>query len=136
MNTQLLKTILRASALTACLCAFSLSQVETLTAADYVAMELEARQITLDGVRDRLALLQANAGLDTQLAGDSDTQQQVDDVFQQYGMTLSSALAWATQHRQAIDDYLAQHPAQQAEYDRIARELETVSTQIQALVNQ
>ncbi len=131
-----LSNIVKAAAIATVLFTSSLSVAQEIAAEDYVAMDLQARQLTLNGVRDRLSLLQLNAGLDTQLDQDADIQQGVETVYQQYGMTASSAIAWATQHSQAITDWLANNPGQQAEYERIARELEAVSTQIQALANQ
>lgn len=107
-----------------------------ISAADYVAMDLQARQLTLDGVRDRLSLLQLDAGLDAQLDQDAEIQQDIDAVYQQHNMTSSSAIAWATKNNKAITDWLANNPDHQAEYDRIARELDAVSQQIQALDNQ
>ncbi len=111
------------------------SNVTGISAADYVAMDLQARQLTLEGVRDRLALLQLNAGLDAQLEQDTEIQQDIDVVYQQYNMTAASAIAWATKNNEVIKAWLANNPSQQAEYDRIARELDAVSTQIQALMN-
>ena len=81
-----------------------------------------------------MILLQANANFDKQLQQDSNTRQQVDNVYQQYGITVPSALVWASQHQQAINNYLTDHPDQQDEYDRIADELDAVSTQIQTLL--
>ncbi|MBX2809166.1 MAG: hypothetical protein KTR20_11095 [Cellvibrionaceae bacterium] len=103
--------------------------------ADYVAMDLQARQLTLDGVRDRVTLLKLDAGLDAQLDQDAEIQQDIESVYQQHNMTAASSLAWATKNKQAITDWLANNPDQQAEYERIARELDAVSTQIQALIN-
>lgn len=123
-------------AIVALLSTSTVVMAQEITAADYVAMDLHARQLTVDGVKDRLALLQLGADLDTQLQQDAETQQDVEAAYQQYDMTASSAIAWATQHRQAIIDWLANNADQQSEYDRIAKELDTVSTQIQTLANQ
>lgn len=114
----------------------SLSLAQDINAADYVAMDLQARQITLQGVRDRLTLLELGADLPTQLEQDSETQQAVEAVYTLSGTSSGQAIAWATHNPQAIADWLADHPEQQAEYDRIARELDEASTQIQALTHQ
>ncbi|MBL1275074.1 MAG: hypothetical protein COB30_003210 [Ectothiorhodospiraceae bacterium] len=114
----------------------SSSFAQEMTAEHYISMDLQARQLTLEGVKDRLSLLQFNAGLGRQLDQDAETQQDVGAVYQQHNMTASRAIAWATQHTQAIIQWLKEHPDQQAEYDRISRELDAVSTQIQALSNQ
>lgn len=136
MLSRRLLTPLKAATVATLLFASTFSMAQEMTAADYIAMDLQARQITLDGVRDRLALLQLGAGLDTQLESDADTQQQVDAIYQHYGLTSSSAIAWATQHTTVIADGLTDNPDQQAEYDRIARELDTLSDHIQSLTNQ
>lgn len=138
---RLIKQTVKAAALATLLCVslFSISlkiNAQDITVADYVAIDLQARQLTLEGVRDRLSLLQLNAGLDAQLDQDAEIQQEIEAVYQQHNMTSSSAIAWATQHSQAIADWLANNPDQQAEYDRISRELDAVSQQIQALANQ
>ena len=106
-----------------------------ISAADYVAMDLQARQLTLEGVRNRLTLLQLKAGLDAQLDQDAEIQQDIKAIYQQHNMTSANSLAWATKNKQAITDWLANNPEQQAEYDRIARELDAVSVQIQALTH-
>jgi len=135
LSTRLL-TPLKAAAVAALLCSSTFSLAQDMTAANYIAMDLQARQITLNGVRDRLTLLQSAASLEKQLASDADTQQQVDVVYQRNGMTSSRAIAWATQHALNIAKQRAKSPEQQAEYDRIASELDTVSTQIQLLTRQ
>ena len=134
MNIRLLNTTIIAVIVTLCLCTSLPIGAEPLTAADYVALELEARRITLDGVKDRLILLQGSADFESQLQHDSNTRQQVDSLYQIYGVTLPGALVWASHNRQAINDYLAERPDQQAEYERIADELDAVSKQIQTLL--
>ncbi len=135
-STRLIKNTVKVAAIAMVLFTSSLSIAQEMTAEQYVSMDLQARQLTLEGVRDRLSLLQLNAGLDTQLDQDAEIQQEIEAVSQQHNMTASTAIAWATQHSQAITTWLANNPNQQAEYDRIVRELDAVSTQIQALANQ
>lgn len=134
MHIRLLNTAVTAVILIFCLNTSIPVSAEQLTVADYVTLELEARRITLMGVRQRLALLQSNATFDIQMQEDNAIQQQVDNIYRQYGITIPSALIWASQHRQAIDNYLTNHPDQQDEYDRIADELDAVSKQIQTLL--
>ena len=129
-------TVLTSLLLTALSSGAQAPNTASISAADYVAMDLQARQLTLEGVRDRLTLLQLNAGLDAQLDQDAEIQQAIEAVYQQYNMTAATLFAWATQNKTAITAWLANHPDQQAEYDRIARELNAVSTQIQALTRQ
>ena len=118
---QYLSNTVKVAAMATVLLFSSLSIAEEITAADYVAMDLQTRQMTLEGVKDRLVLLQSGSTLATQLESDAQTQQQVSEVYQAYGITSSKAIAWATQHSQAITQWLNAHPDQQAEYDRIAK---------------
>ena len=135
MNTRLIKQTVKAATLTTVLVASLHTTAQDITAADYIAMDLQARQLTVDGVRDRLSLLQLEAGLDLQLNHDAETQKKIEAIYLQHNMTSSSAIAWATKHSKKIADWLENNPDKQAEYDRIARELDTLSTQIQALAN-
>jgi len=122
--------------LLACALFSSVSLAQEMNEKNYVAMDLQARQATLEGVRDRLTLLELSADLSTQFEQDSQTQQAVEAIYTDSGMTSAQAITWATRNQQAIARWLADHPELQTEYDRIARELDEVSTQIQALVNQ
>ena len=136
MRIRLIKQTVKAATFAALLFTSLHTMAQDITVADYVAMDLQARQLTLNGVRDRLSLLQLDAGLDAQLDQDAEIQQEIETVYEQHNMTASSAIAWATKNNQAIADWLANNPDHQAEYDRIARELDAVSIQIQALANQ
>ena len=119
-------------------CAFysSLVLADDLDAQSYIAIDLQARQLTLDGVHARLNLLRQQADMDSQLAQDHETRQMIEAIYAAYGTSVSQAVAWAGRNREAIGDWLSDHPEQQAEYDRLARELDSLSLQLQALTNQ
>ncbi|MEW5250843.1 hypothetical protein [Microbulbifer sp. 2201CG32-9] len=114
----------------------TVSKAQEITVEHYIAMDLLARQATLDGVRQRLNLLQSRADRPEQLAQDSKTRQSVEAIYADFGTTSAQAVAWATRNRQAINHWLDGNPGLQAEYARIARELEQVSARIQALASQ
>ena len=106
---------------------------QEMTPARYVAMDLEVRQATVTGAGERLALVEAGAGPDAQFASDTETQERVVAIYRGYDTTGSQAAAWATRNRQAILDWLAEHPDRQADYDRLERLLEATSARLQAL---
>lgn len=106
---------------------------QEMTPARYVAMDLEVRQATVAGVGERLALVEAGVGPDAQFASDAEVQERVAAIYRGYGTTGSQAAAWATRNRQAILDWLAEHPDRQADYDRLERLLEAASERLQAL---
>jgi len=108
---------------------------QDMTAVNYVEMDLQARQATLDGVKDRLTLLELGAELDLQTEQDEQTQRAVSAVYTTWGTTSSTAIVWASRHRKEIEEWLDNHPDYQTNYDNIARELEAVSSLIQALAN-
>lgn len=106
---------------------------QEMTPARYVAMDLEVRQATVTGAEERLALVEAGAGPDAQFAADAEVQERVGAIYRGYGTTGSQAAAWATRNRQAILDWLAEHPDRQADYDRLEGLLEATSARLQAL---
>jgi len=109
---------------------------EEMTAERFVAMDLEARDVTLEGVKNRLFVLQQVRGdMPAQMREDNLTQQEVNEVYARYGTTAAKAVAWSTQHAEWIQKWLSQHTEVQEEYERIAKELDKVSDQIQALAN-
>ena len=111
-----------------------ISAAQQLTVEDYVNLDLTARQLTLDGAKARLALLQDGADVATQVRQDNQIRQQVDNLYHAAGMTAAGTLNWAARHAQAIADYLARYPNRQADYDRLASQLDEVSRRIDALV--
>jgi hypothetical protein len=127
---------IKVSSLLVCVFLSSVAFAQEMTVERYVSMELQARQVTLDGVRDRLALLSRGADMSEQLEQDGETQKAIEAIYKDSSMTPAQAIAWATQNKGAIEAWLIEHQEQQAEYDRIARELDEVSRQIQAIANQ
>ncbi len=114
----------------------SLTLADDLDAQSYIEIDLQARQLTLNGVTARLDLIRQNADMDSQLVQDHETQQMIEAIYAAYGITVSQAVTWAGRNREAIRNWLSAHPEEQAEYDRLAREMDSVSAQIQALTNQ
>lgn len=111
------------------------SVAQELTPARYVELDLAVRQATVEGVEARLALEGAGARPDAIHQRDDQTRQRVTRLYQHYGATPARAVAWASSNGQAIEDWLAEHPGQRAEYDRLARRLDAASSQLQSLTS-
>lgn len=109
----------------------AITRAEPLTPEVYVHMDLQARQITLDGVKQRKELLANGASLDAQMRASDATRQAVDAVYHTQGVSSGQALAWYRQNANQLMDWLAEHPELSEEYERIAAELDALSRQLQ-----
>ena len=131
-----IKTGMKTKALVVLACGLfsfaSISAAQEMTAENYIALDLEARQVTLEGVWERLVLLQLGADLSLQLQHDAQTQQKVEAIYAEAGTTLAKTVVWATHNTQAINRWLARHPDVESEYARINRELDEASAQIES----
>lgn len=107
------------------------TRAEPLTPEVYVQMDLQARQITLEGVKQRNDLLANGASLDAQMRASDATRQAVDAVYQMQGISSGQALAWYRQNDNQVMGWLAEHPDLSEEYERIAAELDVLSLQLQ-----
>ncbi len=107
---------------------------QSLSVEDYIQADLDVRNITLQGAKERLYLLTQGAGKPVELKSDANIQDQVNQVYQRIGLTAAGTIAWSARHREEIRAWLEENPDQQAEYDTITAGLESVSAQIQLLV--
>ncbi len=109
---------------------------ESLNPATFVQLDLEAKRITLEGVKERLYLLQLNADLNTQLQQSVETQNKVQQLYLEQNLTLAKTLAWARGHQSEISSWIASHPEIEHEYSSLSQQLEATSAQIQSLVQE
>lgn len=107
------------------------ARADPLTPKAYVRMDLQARQITLEGVKQREELLATGASLEEQMRASDATRQKVDAVYRLQGVSSGQALAWYRQNANRLMDWLAEHPELSKEYERIAAELDALSRQLQ-----
>lgn len=110
------------------------ASVEEMNAERFIDLDIQARKVTLDGVRDRLTLLELGADMALQIEQDNQTQQAVNSVYLTSGTSVAQAVTWAGRNKTAIVEWLAEHPELQTEYDQISRALDQVSTQIQTQI--
>lgn len=110
------------------------ASAEDMNAERFIDLDIQARKVTLEGVRDRLTLLVLGADMALQIEHDKQTQQAVNSVYLTSGTSVAQAVRWAGRNKTAIVEWLAEHPELQTEYDQISRALEQISTQIQTQI--
>ncbi len=135
MMSKLFYKVVNVLSLVTMLALSSNSMALDLSAQDYITMDLQVRQATLDGVQARAQLMEQGGDLDAQFALDTQIQQTVTNIYSNWGMTSAQAVVWATHHFEEVQTLLTTQPSLQAEYDRISRELDEASALIQAMAN-
>ena len=106
---------------------------QELTPATFVQADLETRAVTLEGLQAQLTALQQGADYTTQVQLADDNQGAVAVVFRKYGTTGAAHVAYGTYHRDAIEQWLADHPDREQQYAELAARLNFLSGQIDTL---
>jgi hypothetical protein len=81
-----------------------------LTPEAFVQADIAAREVTLKGMSDRLALLKAGKGLKDEMAAISASEKAVAGEFAKYGTTANKHAAYAARHGAEIEAWLEAHP--------------------------
>jgi len=107
---------------------------QSLTPATYIDIEIQVRQLTNDGMSQRLFLLklQNEDSIEDQSDLDIDTLTAITEVFRSNGVTAGSHTAFGTQNAKRIADFLKANPDKQQQLDSIESEFELYSSQIRA----
>ncbi|MFA7062096.1 MAG: hypothetical protein WC156_14920 [Pedobacter sp.] len=106
-----------------------------LTPETFVQADMEARQATIKGMSDRLALLSSRTATvqeETQL--NAVTEQQVSAVFIKFGTTQSDHLVYAEKNAAAIADFLEANPDYQATNDSLSAQFSDISNRINTVL--
>lgn len=104
-----------------------------LTLQMYVEADVDAREITLDGMREQIELLKAGADMDRLATASAANQHQVESALATYGVTSGSHAAYGSRNEQAIAAWLATHQKWQDTYNDLATEFKTLSQQLDSL---
>jgi len=100
----------------------------------YVNIELKIRQLTNDGMAQRLFLLrlQDEDSLQHQNDLDFETRTLINAVYRGHGVTAGIHTAFGSQHAQSIASYLNENPEKAERFNIIQSEFELYSSQINA----
>lgn len=103
----------------------------------YLEIELKVRELTLQGMRARLELLQRPAhSVEQEVLIDRQTRLAILDVYTSHRTTAGAHLAYGTKHAQEIRAWLEVHPAQRDRSARLGADFTAVSNQLDALRGQ
>lgn len=130
-----MKLITRRICLAASLFLFaSTSAAQPLTPELYVDIEIQIRQLTNDGMQQRLFLLkvQNEDSIEDQGDLDGETVEMINQIFSSNGITASEHAAYGTQNTEAIGLFLNQHVSRQQRLAEISVEFQSLSSQITA----
>lgn len=106
---------------------------QDLTPQDFLQADVEARQLTLDGMSQQIALITAGASEDEINQAVADNQTNVEAIFASFGTTGAAHSACGTQKRAEIEAWMADHPEWQQTYDSLKAEFDALSQQLSTL---
>lgn len=109
------------------------SFADELTPETYVAVEAEVRELTLEGMAQRVSLLSGGSNPEFEALLDAANRQQVRQAFQDNDTTANAHAAYGTQNADEIAAWLDANPDWQAHLDSLAQEFESLSNQLDAL---
>lgn len=103
----------------------------------FVAVDLGVREITLDGMRQRLALLrtsglEGNDRTDADANLDTETQRRINAFYRASGTTAAAHAAFGTRHAESVRELLATHPEWRARHEALESEFQSLSAQLRA----
>lgn len=99
----------------------------------YVYIEVSAREATLEGMRQRLALLQSSGySVEADNAIDSQTRLRITDVYVQFDTTPGAHAAYGTRHGALIQAWLEEHPDWKNRYATLDSQFRSLSSQLSA----
>ncbi|UIP30054.1 hypothetical protein [Photobacterium sp. TLY01] len=104
-----------------------------LSIEQYVSIEIESRQHTVDGMAQRLILLQQQANVDLMYEADSETAQKVNAAFARYDCSPAEHARFGVVHEGDITVYLLSHPEKQAQLEQIKTRFNQYTQSIRAI---
>lgn len=90
-------------------CVGMVSNVWAMSPEKWMDIELNVRQLTVDGMQQRLHQLQQGASISEQLDADAAIQQAVVRIFQSHGITAADHLRWKSSNQRALDAWVVEN---------------------------
>lgn len=109
---------------------------EPLTAARYVELDLSVLQATLADAQARLMLLELDGDFSAEVQESQTASGSIGQLYRAAGTTPVDALRWHARHQPEVKALLEKRPELARQYDELQAQLETVSSQLQALRTQ
>ena len=99
----------------------------------YVYVEVSVREATIEGMRQRLTLLQrSDYTIEADNVVDVQTRLRIADVYAQFGTTASAHVAYGTRNAALISECLDQNPTLKSRQANLDSQFRSVSDQLSA----
>lgn len=106
-----------------------------LTPETFTKADIEAREVTILGMADRLDLLSSGTvTIQEENQLNSSTEQMVQAVFDKYGTTQSDHLVYSEKNATAIAEFLEENPDYQTIYDSLNAQFSDILNSIDAIL--
>lgn len=116
------------------LCSLHLAAVAEIDGPDtYVYVEVSVREATIEGMRQRLTLLQSTQySVEGDNAVDVQTSIRIAGIYAQFGTTPGAHVAYGTRNAALIDAWVNQNPTWQNRYATLDSQFRSLSNQLSA----
>ena len=99
----------------------------------YVYVEVSVREATIEGMRQRLTLLQrSDYTIEADNVVDVQTRLRIADVYAQFGTTASAHVAYGTRNAALIGEWLNQNPTWKSRLASLDSQFRSLSNQLSA----
>lgn len=98
-----------------------------LSVGDWVSAELRTRELTVTGMKQRLYIVIYSGDIDLQMKFDSNARENIDAVYESYGVDAQEHLRWGALHRDEIEAWYAEHPEDLEALGRVDAEFDKYS---------
>ena len=100
----------------------------------YYELEIQARELTLEGMQKRLTCMRSDCQAPAQYAIDEEYQQKIMTLHEKNGTTPSRLAAWYTHHAVEAENYRLTNPQLQMRFDALSDSYEKISDEIKKLM--
>lgn len=104
-----------------------------LTMESFVEIELETRELTVQGMETRLTLLESNADIATMNVEDLKIYNQIQQVYNRYLCSATQHLEYGAEYEGDVAIHFIMNPEQQSQLVQIEDRFDYVSQKIRAL---
>ncbi len=104
-----------------------------LTIQQFVDLDISTRLVTIEGMKERLVLLERYASDNEMMEADDKNRLQVTNIFTTYSCTSNQVLHFSNENGQSISEYIDTNDGVQTSFENIQNDFDTVSAQISAI---
>lgn len=102
-----------------------------LTPETWVHIDLQARELTIEGMEARLRLLANGQAAQAQAEADQNARN-IARLYEEHGTDPGAHAHYGSRNAKAIEDWLDAHPAYRSQYHALERRFESLSGQFQS----